>query len=84
MASNVRVQLNIRGVNEVMRSEGVSRDIAARGQRMARAAGPGFEAKSDSPHRWVARTWVQSTSREAAAREARENILTRSIDAGRG
>lgn len=84
MAQRTRVVMNIRGVNEVMRSEGVSRDIAARGERMARAAGPGFEAKSDSPHRWVARTWVQSTSREAAAREARENILTRSIDAGRG
>lgn len=75
--------MNIRGVNEVMRSSGVTRDLAARGARIASAAGPGFEAKSDAPHRWVARTWVQAENRAAARREARDNVLTRAIDAGR-
>lgn len=84
MAQRNPVVLNLRGVNEVMKSSGVERELARRAQRIAAAAGDGVVAESNNDHRWVARAWVIVRTREAAAREARSNSVTRSIDAGRG
>lgn len=84
MAKAPKVQMNIAGVNEVMKSPGARADLDARGQRMARAAGPGFVAVSNDDHRWVARTWVQPETAAARRREARDDALKRAIDAGRG
>lgn len=78
------VELNLRGVNEVMKSEGVARELERRARRIASAAGPGVEAEGNNDHRWVARAWVDIKTAQAAAREARSNDLTRAIDAGRG
>lgn len=78
------VELNLRGVNEVMKSEGVAKELARRAQRVASAAGPGVESEVNNDHRWVARAWAIIKTAEAAKREGRTNNLTRSIDAGRG
>lgn len=85
MARNSNVRLNLPGINKVMKSQGVADELDRRGQRIARAAGAGFVAETDQPaHRWVARTRVRAATREARAREAREDVLKRAIDAGRG
>lgn len=81
--ANVRVEMNLQGVNEVMRSSGVEADLRARAERIARRAGEGFGVESNKPHRWVARAWAQTESRVAERAEARDNVLTRAIDAGR-
>lgn len=78
------VELNLRGVNAVMKDPGVERELLRRAQKVATAAGPGVEAVSDNNHPWVARAYADIKTREAAAREARSNDLTRAIDAGRG
>lgn len=80
--AKAKVRLKIRGVNQVMASRGAVNDIAARAQRIARAAGPNFEAVV-KPHKWVARAYVRPKNAEGRAEEAREKKLTRAIDAGR-
>ena len=80
MASPVR--LNLRGMNALMTSEPVQRDLDARGRRMAEAAGPEFEYVA-RPHPRTARGYVQPRSAKGARQEALEKRLTRSIDAGR-
>lgn len=85
MARDANVRLNLPGINKVMKSQEVADFQDDIGQRIARAAGPGFVAETDRPaHKWVARTRVRASTREARAREAREDVLKRAIDAGRG
>lgn len=82
MANTIRVEMNLPGVNEVMKSAGVQADLDARLERIAQRAGDGFGVASRD-HRWVARGWVQTETVEAMRAEARDNVLTRAIDAGR-
>lgn len=83
--AKARVTLLLNGLNAVMKSQGVADDLHHRGERIARAAGPGFSATSNAPaHRWVARTWVRAETIDARAREARGDVLKRALDAGRG
>lgn len=85
MAKNARVKLLLPGLNAVMKSQGVADELQRRGERIARAAGAGFSAETDQPqHRWIARTYVKAETFEARAREARDNVLLRALDAGRG
>ena len=81
MANDVTVKLKLRGVNAVMTSRPVVSDIAARAQRIARAAGDGFEAVV-IPHKWTARAYVRTNSANGRAREAREKVLNRALSAG--
>lgn len=82
--AKVRVEMNLAGVNEVMRSAEVEADLRARAERIAERAGDGFGVESGKPHRWVARAWAQTETPAAARAEARDNVLTRALDAGRG
>lgn len=83
--AKVKTTLLLKGLNEVMKSQGVADELQRRGERIARAAGAGFSAETDQPqHRWIARTYVKAETFEARAREARDNVLLRALDAGRG
>jgi len=77
-----QVELVLSGINKVMTSPAVQADLKERGDRMAAAAGPEFEAVS-RPHRWTARVYVRPKSARGARQEARDKRLVRSIDAGR-
>lgn len=83
--AKVKTTLLLKGLNEVMKSQGVADELQRRGERIARAAGAGFSAETDQPqHRWIARTYVKAETFEARAREARDNVLLKALDAGRG
>lgn len=78
-----RIRFNYKGFDEVRRSEGVRADLAARAQRIASAAGPGFETKATlNPGR--AGVLVYADTHEAMVAEAEDKALTRAIDSGRG
>ncbi|MGO2080280.1 hypothetical protein [Glutamicibacter arilaitensis] len=78
-----RIRFNYAGFNAVRRSEGVRADLEARAQRIAAAAGPGFETKSTlNPGR--AGVLIFADTHEAMVAEAEDKALTRAIDAGRG
>jgi len=77
--ARVKVVLNLQGINEIMRSEGVARDLDYEALRIANAAGPGFEAERGRPHRWVARAYVCAVTYEAMLAEANDMALTRAV-----
>lgn len=80
--ATVRVVLNRRGIREILRSDRVRRDLVARAQRIADAAGPGHEVQ-EYTGRNRARATVRTASFEARASEAHDRTLTRAFDAGR-
>lgn len=82
MASLVRIVLNRAAVRELLTSEKMREDLGARAQKIAEAAGEGFES-STYTGKTRARATVTAVSIEARVAEARDRALTRAIDAGR-
>jgi hypothetical protein len=76
MAEISNVQLNLRGLNVVMRAAQPQLDVI--GRRMAAAAGDGFEYEPN-PHPWTARGYVQTSSARGRRREAIDKVLTRTL-----
>ena len=79
---SVRVALNRKGIVELLQSQAVADDLAARGDRIAAAAGEGFEVKATT-NRDRAVVFVSTETFEARQAEAETRALTRAIDAGR-
>ncbi|MCC2031828.1 hypothetical protein [Microbacterium allomyrinae] len=73
-----QVKVNLRGLNQLMRSEPVQAIVDAEGRRIAAAAGPDFEYKP-LPHRWMARGFVQPANARGAREQARNAVLERAI-----
>lgn len=89
MARGVKVKLDSKGVGRFMRGPEVRRMVRASGDRIAAAAGPGFEAdtwvspepgRSGQPR---AVSGVRVATWRAAHRQARDNVLQRARGAGR-
>jgi hypothetical protein len=78
-----RVILNPAGVRDLLRSPGVERDLRERANRIAQAAGEGYEADSAIGSK-RARATVWTATPEAMFIEATEHRLLRALDAGRG
>lgn len=74
----VRVKLNLRGLNELMRSSAVQARVDRLGRQMAERAGEGFEYVA-RPHPWTARGYVQVADGDGARRQARDAVLERVI-----
>lgn len=72
----VRVRLNLRGINRLMRSEPVQDRLDEIGDAMADDAGDGFEY-APSTHKWTARGYVQVATGTGARRQAEEAVLDR-------
>jgi hypothetical protein len=84
--AKVKVELNRKGVRQLLRSNEVLDDLGRRAENIeaaANAAEPGgFEWDADvGPNR--ARASVRTVSREGMVAEAKDRALTRAIDAGR-
>jgi len=78
-----RVEPNHAGIRELLRSDGVRRDLERRAARVAAAAGDGMAYDSDvGTNRARATVWTESF--DAKVDEATERNLTRAIDAARG
>lgn len=82
MATKVRIQINSPGVVAVLSDPGVARDLAERGERIAAAAGDGFEVDA-TRNRDRSVVFVTTATTEARKAEAEDRALTRAIDAGR-
>lgn len=82
MASTVKVKLVKNAAAKLMKSPGVTADIKARVERVAAAAGEGYEASVvEGKNR--AHGSVITASYAAMRREARDHTLIRALDAGR-
>ncbi|QPE04130.1 hypothetical protein IT882_13110 [Microbacterium schleiferi] len=79
---SVRVKINSAGVVALLTDAKVSADLEQRGQRIAAAAGEGFEVDvTRNSDRAVA--FVRAATTEARLAEAEDRALTRAVDAGR-
>lgn len=79
---DVTVKLNLRGINEVMKSSPVQSEVVRRARRIANEAGDGFEAMVQ-PGRYTARAVVRTADETGRKRQATDAVLERSLDAGR-
>lgn len=78
MAQRIPVQLNLSGLNTIMRSPEAQAIVEDVGRRMAAAAGDDFEYVA-SPHRWVARGYVQPKNARGMREQARNAALERAL-----
>lgn len=76
--TSIRIGLNLKGLNALMRSPEVQAAVDKRGEAMARAAGENFEYER-KPHKWVARGFVQPKNDKGRREEAREKRLNRAL-----
>lgn len=81
--TKMHVVVHRAAIRELLKDDGVVGDLEARGDRIAAAAGRGFETQT-----WIgknrARVTVRTGTKKAAAREAQDHVLLRALDAGRG
>ena len=81
--AKVKVQLNLRGINQLMSSRPVQRVVGERADEIAAKAGPNFEVVDD-PHKWTARSFIQAANPEGMREEARAKVLTAALGAAGG
>lgn len=79
----MQTQWNRKAAAEILKSPAVLADVRRRADRVADAAGPGFEASS-MVGRNRARASVRADTFSARVRNSRQNILLRALEAGRG
>ncbi len=72
------LKLNSRGMQEMLKSDGVLADVTARAERVATAAGPGMEASS-MIGKTRARASVITATPDAMRNEADNKALTRAF-----
>lgn len=77
-----KIKWNIEGFKALRKSPEVMSDLIARGNKVADAAGPGFEI-SPVTGKNRGRVSVRTATAEAREDNARSNSLVRAIDAGR-
>lgn len=70
----VQVKLKLKGIREVMLSNGVRREVARRAKAMADQAGDGFEYVV-RPHKRTARAFIQTADQTGRERQARDHVL---------
>jgi hypothetical protein len=83
VAEQIRIEVNSAGIQAILKSEEVQALLEAKAQRIAAAAGDGFEVSSRIGAT-RARASVITATRAARKAEAVDRVLTSAIDAGRG
>lgn len=76
--SKVQIELNLQGINEMMKSEEIQAHLQAAGNAVANAAGVGYAAQT-STIRWVAITNVYPDTKEAAHDNFKNNSLLKAV-----
>lgn len=79
----IDVKLDHGGMRRLLQSSEVRSELERRARAVAQAAGPGFAVSATSGRR-RALAMVYAATPQARAREARDRVLTRAIDAARG
>jgi|GEM_PF-2417630 len=78
MTNDVKVKLNLRGINAVMTSRGVQGEVLRQARAMQARAGANFEVVS-LPHKWTGRAFIRAANAQGAREEARDKRLTRAV-----
>ena len=80
--SNVKIELNLQGINEMMKSSEMQAHLQAAGEAVANAAGDGYAAVTNVEKlRWVAITNVYPDTAAAAHDNFKNNSLLKAVGA---
>ena len=79
----VKFELNLKGLNELMKSPEMQEVLDEKAQAIQNAAGEGYEHQT-YPINWIAVSNVYPETREAKADNLQNNTLLKSMDAGKG
>ena len=79
----MKIKFNRNAFREIRLLPEVAADVHDRAERVAAAAGEGFDAFPTQAPRNRARAAVVTTSMKAIRQNARDNTLLRALDAGR-
>lgn len=82
MGKKVRFELNLKGLNELMKSEEMQQVLDEKGAQVAAAAGEGYEHRT-YPINWIAVSTVSAETREAVKDNLENNTLLRALNAGK-
>jgi len=82
--AKTRVVLNHAGFQALLTSAEVEADVMRRAEKVAAAAGDGYEVLPNDRRRGRAGATVAASSAEAKRDEARDHKLLGALDAGRG
>lgn len=74
----VKVKLNLRGLNALMTSPGVTAEVVRRARAMVQQAGENFEADI-VPHRYTARAFVRPANAAGRKEQADNAVLERVV-----
>ena len=77
---NVKVELNLKGINEVMKSSEILSACQAAGQAVAQAAGSDYGTESGTIN-YIAYCNVFPDSKEAAKENYEENTILKAVSA---
>lgn len=80
--ANYRIELDHEAVGKLLKSPEMVAELRKRAERIAAAAGDGFEVET-SVSRTRAHALVRTATFKARHAEARDRALTRALDAGR-
>lgn len=75
---NVKVVLNMAGLNEIMKSPEMQAHLQKAGERVAQKAGPGFEAHTHVAD-YTALCYVDPVTREAEKDNYENNTLLKAV-----
>ena len=78
--ADVKIELNLPGLNELMKSPEIAGAVLEAGQAVARAAGDDYAAEVHTAN-WIAISNVYPDSREAAKDNFKDNTLLKAIGA---
>lgn len=78
MAEEIKFELNLRGLNELMKSAAMQAHLTQAGNAVAAAAGDGYEARTHLAD-YVAITNVYPATREAARENYEDNTLLKAL-----
>lgn len=78
MGKNVKIELNLAGINELMKSAEIEGALLQAGQAVANAAGDGYEAEVHQAD-YVAISNVYPATKEAAKENYKENTLLKAV-----
>lgn len=80
MAKKVKFELNLQGLNELMKSAPMQAALQEAGDAVAQAAGDGFAARTDVIN-YVAITNVYADTNEAKKKNLEDNALLKGVGA---
>mgnify|MGYP007104054617 CR=1 FL=1 len=83
MAKKFRFELNMPGLNELMKSAEMQSVLDQKGAQVAAAAGNGYNKRTHVAD-FVAITNVYANTKEAKRENLRDNTLLKALNAGKG